>query len=265
MGYAPILRLAEPFTTIKKMKIHQLRLILIFIIFVIGCGINTKEENIKVSESSDLNASVEKPIDLIKKGYTIQSKANYLSGKLLVAKKGKLKGYKSLNIKGHQFYEFDKRGNIKATYYGISNNYSIYTYDKKNRLVKSENKQHTPPEVFNDMEYKYSKTDSVIEITTTSYKNNEPINTKLENKDISLSEKDVKKVHFENNRNSDIYMNSEKDKIVAYEDEMLFCCGVEMKGKNKLIYHMNENELIDSLIIVGMENGKRMKFEYQYE
>lgn len=246
------------------MKPYLLMLIQMFLIFVMGCDTKTRKESIKESVGSKSNFSDDKLKDLVKEGYSIQKKEDYLSDKLLIAKKGKLKGYKSLNIKGHQLYKLDEQGNIIETY-DISNNYSIYTYDQKNRLVKSENKQHTPPEVYYDVAYKYSKADSVVEIKTTSYKNNEPIKTDIKRKDIALSEKDVKRDCFENKKNIDVYINPEKDIMVVYEDELIFCCGNIMNGKNKLIYHVNENELIDSLIIIGMESGKRMKFEYEYE
>jgi len=246
------------------MKLHSIIPILIVSSFSISCNSNAKENEVKKSVDSGQNIDISNSKALIKEGYTVQSKEDFLSDNLLIAKKNKLKGYNSLNIKGHRLYKLDKRGNILEKH-DISNNYSVYSYDKKNRLVKSENKQHTTDETYYKVIYKYSQTDSLIEISTTKYKDSKPTETVTKNKEISLHANDVRSKHFQNNRSSQVFFNPEKSELVTYEDEMIFCCGEIMKGKNKLTYYINEDELIDSLIIVGLEKGNRMKFIYEYE
>lgn len=96
-------------------------------------------------------------------------------------------------------------------------------------------------------------------------KNNSPSETVIEHKDVSLTDHDVIKRYFESISINDFYMSSDKDEIIVYEDEMVFCCGVVMRGKNQLVYHINEKELIDSLVILSIESGEVVKFEYVYE
>ncbi|MDG5491990.1 hypothetical protein [Psychroserpens sp. SPM9] len=189
---------------------------------------------------------------------------SYWHDKLLIGKKDKLKGLKSLNIKGHRFYELDANGNITAIY-DISNNYEVLTYDAKNRLVKSEIKQHTPPEVYYDVVYNYSKNDSVIEIQKTSYADNKLVKREIIKEDILLNSDDVKQLNFTSKQKNDYYFSAIKNELLTYSEKMVFCCGVIMDGKNKLTYYLNKNELIDSLIIESLENNKTMTFEYVYE
>jgi len=247
------------------MKTNLLILILAVSCFTMSCNTSTKANSTEtpmITVSDSLNApSTELYIE---DSYTKESKADYLSDKFVIAKNGRLKGYTSLNIKGHRYYDIDKAGHITAVH-DISNNYGVYTYDQKNRLIKSENKQHHPAEVYYSIAYTYSEADSVMAITTTSYKANKPIKTETTDKDILLSKNDILRKHFKGKSTSDFYISPHKDKIVAYEDDMIFCCGVIMKGKNKLVYYLNKNELIDSLSITGISSGEHMTFEYVYE
>jgi len=200
----------------------------------------------------------------IEKGFSKLSSTGYLSDKLLISKNGKLRGFKKLNIKGHKLYTLDREGNITATY-DISNNYSVYTYDNKNRLIKSENKNHSPPEVYYDVEYKYSKQDSLIEKKITSYRKNIAVKRDIIRDKTLLNKKGMNKVYFENRLRNDHYINKDKGEIITYADKMIFCCGLIMKGKNKLTYYFNKHDLIDSLVIEGMESKEIKKFEYEYE
>lgn len=228
--------------------------------------INVVNENSlsKLNEAKP-DAEVQNSEFKIEKGFSKLSIENYLSdNQLLISKKGTLKGFKSLNIKGYRLYELDEKGNITTEYFGISNNYSVYTYDKKNRLIKSENKQHNPPEVYNSAEYKYSDKDSVIEIIRTSYEDNAPTDIEVVNDSIWLDSKGLEKAYFQNEKSDDFYINTKRGEIITYKDKMIFCCGVIMKGRNKLTYYFNENERFDSLIIEGIESGTRKKFEYEY-
>jgi hypothetical protein len=233
-----------------KPKIQTL--ILIFILNFIGCDKPSKNDN----KSNNLKEDK----TILEKGFSKLDTIDFMSDRLLISKKNNLKGFKSLNIKGHRFYELDKKGNIILTS-DISNNYSVYTYDKDNRLIKSENKQHHPPRIYNEIEYKYSNEDLVIEIIKTSYENNKPLNTEVIKDNILLNHKSF----FVNKKQVDFYINSNKDKIIAYDSDMVFCCGNILKGKNKLTYYINKNELIDSLVIENINNSKKMNFKYQYE
>ncbi len=177
---------------------------------------------------------------------------------------GKKKNFKSLNITGHRLYELDGKGNITASY-DISNNYSVYFYDKKNRLVGSENKLHSPPEVYCKSEYHYSDFDSVNQIIRISYKNNEPISKEVITDKMDLDAKKVVSSYFKNEIDNEYFFNDRKFELIAFKDKMIFCCGRIMEGKNKLTYYLDHDDLIDSLIVEGMESKKKLKFEYIYE
>lgn len=230
-----------------------------------GCWFdsNTKLES-TIDSKQDFQSNPLRTINhLIPKDYTLQSKEDYFHDKLLIATKSKLVGFESLHIKGHKFYELDAQGNITASY-DISNNFCVYTYDKKNRLIKSENKQHVPPEVYYDESYSYSISDSVIEFKKSKYKNNQIIQEEMSN-DIMMDDTDIKNKHFGKQSKGDLYINSKKNIIQSLEDEMIFCCGKIMKGKNKLFYYINKSELIDSVIIEDIESKEKTKFEYFYK
>jgi len=228
-----------------KYNIPILTLVLLFI----SCNYSTN----KGSKTSLEEANIEKTFSkLIVK--------DFLSNKLLISKKGKLKGFKSLNIKGYRLYELDKKGNIIQTS-DISNNYSVYSYDEKNRLIKHEIKQHNPSEIYHETKYRYSNNDSLIEVIKISYEDNKPLKSEVFKEDISMNSQP-----FSTNTNkNNFYISPNKNKIITYENEMIFCCGEIMEGKNKLIYYINQNELIDSLIIKGIDSDKQMKFEYEYQ
>ncbi len=187
-----------------------------------------------------------------------------LAEKLLIGKKESLEGVQSLNIAGHRLYHLDRHGNITGTY-DISNNYSIYTYDKEKRLVKSENKQHSPPETYNDVNYSYNENDEIIKITRTSYKDNEPTNQEIQTEGIKLDAGGLKQSYFQKKIGEGYFIHPKKREWITFEEEMVFCCGRIMEDDNKLTYYFNADERIDSLVIEGLTSKKRLHFEYEYE
>ncbi len=188
---------------------------------------------------------------------------NFLIGRFLIGKEEKLVGYNSLNIKGDRLYKFDKNGNITSAYFGITNNYDNYYYDKSNRLTKEERKQHNPPETYGTTEYYYSKNDEITKVVTTKLDNNLPVKTdtlidrkRLENLEPNYYKRLIKQNYF----------SSSNDNIVTtVQSNLSFCCGFIMKGKNELTYYLNDDYLIDSLAIKGLDNDKNKTLIYEYK
>ncbi len=188
---------------------------------------------------------------------------NFLIGRFLIGNEKKLVGYNSLNIKGDRLYVFDENGNITATYFGISNNYDNYSYDKSNRLIKEERKQHNPPETYGTTEYYYSENDEIIKVVTTILENNLPVKIdslidrkRLENLEPNYYKRLLKQKYFS---------NVDKNIVTTVQDNLSFCCGFIMKGKNELTYYLNDDELIDSLVIKGIDNNKSRTLLYEYK
>lgn len=238
----------------KPMKITYQILILIFAFM--SCERKTDQNH---------QAQQNEPVDQTHSDAILKlSPINFLSGQLLIGKRHALKGFSSLNIAGHRSYELDGKGNITSTY-DISNNYGVFTYDQKERLIKAESKQHNPPEIYYKTEYEYSSTDQVIKIIKTSYKNNQVEKEEVIEDQITLHADSVKNDFFAKPQKEDYFLNPDTQEIITFKDDMTFCCGVMMKGTNKLTYYLNQNELIDSLVITGLESQKKLKFEYEYK
>ncbi|MDW3652820.1 MAG: RHS repeat domain-containing protein [Bacteroidia bacterium] len=231
----------------------------LLLIFATICLCTCKSPPAKENDSSRI-----KPDSEIEEGFTALNLEEYLSGHLLIGKKSSLKGLTALHIKGDRSYEFDERGNILAVY-DISNNYTVYSYDDKDRLVKFEIKQHTPAETYHEVLYTYSGTDSVIEIQKSSITDGEMRLSEAVKEHISLDAERVKELYFLKEKDHEFYIHEEKGEILTYEEDMIFCCGVLMKGQNKLTYFIKQNGRIDSLIIRSMEEDNEMKFEYEYD
>lgn len=75
-----------------------------------------------------------------------------------------------------------------------------------------------------------------------------------------------KSIHnFIDNRSTGPYkINRAKQIILSYGNDLVFCCGELMPGKNSMHYYYNKNQLIDSLVINGLESQKKMTFKYVY-
>ena len=230
--------------------------ILITITFI-SCNnsTNNKKEIIKLNIESKEN------IKEIEQGFYNLNTQNFLYDKLLIGEIGKLNGLKSISIKGYKSYELNGKGKIISTY-NITNNYEKYFYNKENQLIKVEYKQHNPPEIYKRFEYKYSNENILIKIIETSFKRNKKLKSEIISDKIKL---DKMKEYFVGKKGTEYQINNEKQEIITFENKMVFCCGEIMDGKNKLTYHLNENGLIDSLIINGIETKKKMKFVYEYE
>lgn len=198
------------------------------------------------------------------KGLQNLSVENYQFGKYLLGKKGSLTGVSSLNIKGNRSYKFDERENITAIY-DMTNNYTVYTYDERSRLVKFEIRQHTPAETYHEVIYTYTPSDSVKEIKKSHLENGLMKITEIKDEGMSLDHMGVKELYFQDKDLNQLYLDEENREIITYKNDMVFCCGVRMKGKNKLNYYLNENGRIDSLVIRSLEEEDQMKFEYEYE
>ncbi len=188
---------------------------------------------------------------------------NFLIGRFLIGVEEKLVGFNSLNIKGDRLYEFDKNGNITATYFGISNNYDNYFYDKRNKLVKEERKQHNPPETYGTTEYYYSENDEIIKVVTTKLENNLPvkIDTLIDSKRLENLEPN----HYKRRTKQKYFTNINKNIVTTVQENLGFCCGFIMKGKNELTYYLNDDYLIDSLVIKGIDNDKSRTLIYEYK
>lgn len=187
----------------------------------------------------------------------------FLVGRLLIGNAKKLVGYSSLNIKGHRLYEFDKNGNLTATYFGISNNYDNYSYDKRNRLIKEERKQHNPSETYGTTEYYYSESDEITKVVITKLENNLPVKTdtlidrkRIANLEPNYYKRLIKQKYF---------YNINKNIVTTVQGNLSFCCGFIMKGKNELTYYLNDDYLIDSLVIKGIDNDKNKTLIYEYK
>ncbi|MEM8898399.1 MAG: hypothetical protein AAGC85_09860 [Bacteroidota bacterium] len=250
---------------------------LLLLLILLGCK-NPSRENILGEESehdtvvsgtqvdnkeTKPNASILSSKPLIEKGFIKLSIEDYFFENLIISKIGKLKGINSLSITGYSVYTFDGKENIIRRE-DITNNFVVYSYDMKGRLLEFEVKQHTTQEAYYTESYRYSSQDSVIEIIKTSSRESEPVEKEVINDSIFLNAEAVKARFFKSRTPYDYYINQEIGKIITYEDKMVFCCGVIMDGKNKLTYHFNEAEMIDSLVIEGLETKERMRFRYEY-
>ena len=199
----------------------------------------------------------------IVEGFVKINSSEYLSRQLLIGKKENLAGISSLNIKGDRHYSFDGKANITSSY-DMTNNYAVYSYDEKDRLIKFEIKQHNPPETYHEVVYTYSSSDSVIEIKKSYLENGVMQITEIKDEGISLDHMGVKELYFQDKDLNQLYLDKENREIITYKNDLIFCCGVLMKGKNKLSYYLNENGRIDSLVIRSLEEEDQMKFEYEY-
>ncbi|MEM6806325.1 MAG: hypothetical protein AAF696_33310 [Bacteroidota bacterium] len=132
-------------------------------------------------------------------------------------------------------------------------------------MIKFELKQHNPAETYHEVVYSYSTSDSVIEIKK-SYLEDEVMQvTEIIDEGISLDHLGVKELYFQDKDLNQLYLDEENREIITYKNDLIFCCGVLMKGNNKLSYYLNEKGRIDSLLIKSLEEDDQMKFEYEYD
>lgn len=237
--------------------------VLLLIMIFFGCDKASKEESMVEVNETKSDTLILDYESLIDEGFLKLHNEDYLFQSLILSKKEKLKGVKSLSIRGYCAYTFDGRGNILRKE-DITNNFSVYSYDKKNRLIEFEVKQHTTQEAYYTESYRYSGQDSVVEIIKISSGENEPVEKEVINENIFLDTEEVRAMHFKSRTAYDHYINKDEGIIITYENKMVFCCGEIMDGKNKLSYYFNENEMIDSLVIEGIESNRRMHFRYEY-
>ena len=204
------------------------------------------------------------PEELIEEGFQSFEPKDFLNDFLLISKKGALKGYSSLNIAGFRLYELNSEGSVSATY-DISNNYSIYTYDEQNRLIKAQNKIHSPPSIYFESEYFYKEnSDSLLKRVRRHYEKNKVRNEEVDD-DIDSINKSLTHQPFLNKLKKEYYIHQEKNHICSFGKDLVFCCGRQMNGNNLLTYHLNDDELIDSLVIQNLEEEKKMVFVYEYD
>jgi len=234
----------------------------------------TREIDLSTSSISNEESSEKDIIGPVSQSDTVQTEKestnlesfgidNFLIGRFLIGKEAKLVGYNSLNIKGDRLYEFDENGNITATYFGISNNYDNYSYDKSNRLIKVERKQHNPPETYGITKYYYSENDEIIKVITTKLENNLPVKIDTLNDRKSLA--NLEPNYYKRLIKQKYFSNINKNIVTTVQDNLSFCCGFIMKGKNELTYYLNDDELIDSLVIKGIDNNKSRTLLYEYK
>jgi hypothetical protein len=196
------------------------------------------------------------------KGYNDVDMSNYLSDRFLIAQQRDLKGFKSLHIEGHGYYELDGRGNIIG-HSDITNNHQKYFYDRRDRLVRAEYWQHSPPECYTKREYFYSRGNQLRKLIERRYKDSVEIETKVITQDSILIENGN---FFKEKKDIDYLISSDRKEVVFFDADMGFCCGEWMKGNNQITYYLaEENGRIDSLVINGIESGDKMKFDYVYE
>ncbi|MFK7749675.1 MAG: hypothetical protein AB8B65_14860 [Kordia sp.] len=191
--------------------------------------------------------------------------SEYMTTQLLIGKSeifAKEKIYK-MHIRGHDSYKINSQGLITALY-NISNNYGEYTYTKSGLLKTKATKQHTPALTYY-LETFYYKKDGTLQKSTVSRFDQQTKETIKETITDTIALQKNARIFKRSSGKASFKINQKKRIILIYGTDLGFCCGELMPGKNSLHYYYNENQLIDSLVINGLESPhKKMVFEYEY-
>ncbi|WP_420570888.1 hypothetical protein [Kordia sp.] len=239
----------------------------ISIISCILCFLNCEQQPKQFVENSRLQDSLPK-IEAVKTvdetGYEPFDASEYLSTQLLIGKSETFRKekIKSLFVAGDNSYEINHQGLITAQY-DISNNYSEFTYTESGLLKTIAYKQHSPALTYHEETLYYKKDKTLQKSVVSSYNQQTKETTTKTITDLRKLKK--KGSYFKVNANKESFkINREKRILLTYGNDLLFCCGELMPGKNSLHYYYVENQLIDSLVINGLESGKKMVFKYTY-
>jgi len=242
---------------------RQVQLVLaLFLVLFSNCNCERVGESTYPIKQTDTNNSDSSEHELLGEWRKLII-TDYLGNDILLGKDKILKEFQSVNIKGYQSYKLDNSGNI-IEIQNPSNNYSSYTYDELNRMIKHDLKQHVPPETYTAYIYNYNDNDSLNGITEEIYKHNILVRSENINDRDLRNSSEVFNQLFRNHSKNDFYINLKKTEIVTYEENMIFCCGEMMTGKNKLTYYIDSSNIIDSLIIYNFQSKSKLNFKYEY-
>lgn len=236
-------------------------------IFCILCLWNCKQQpsqSVETSQEFDTIPKQTKTIVVDETDFEPFDISEYLSMKLLIGKSETFKKQKirKLNILGHETYLINSKGLISNTT-NISNNYSTYMYTKSGLLRKIILKQHSPPLKYHSTLFSY-KQGKLYQILLSKYEQSPKKKEETIITDISKLRRYEN--YFKVHKNNENYViNRAKRIIKTFQNDLIFCCGKLMPGKNKLQYYYNENNLIDSLVINSLVSNKKMVFEYEYD
>lgn len=230
------------------------------------CFLNCEQQPKKSVETSQQQDSLPK-IKTVKTvdetGFESFDASEYLSTQLLIGKSKTFTKEKihNLHIVGENSYKVNRQGLIVALY-NISNNYGEYTYTKSGLLKTTATKQHIPALTYYQETFHYQKNGAVQKSLISRYNQHTKQSTKETNTDTIALKKQVRKFKLV----SDVAfkINRKKRIILTYGNDLVFCCGELMPGKNSIHYYYSENQLIDSVVINGLTSDKKMTFTYKY-
>ena len=218
----------------------------------------TKSDNIELNKISKIESFDDSgfiPLDVSK----------FLSNYLLIGEQIKFSknNISYLNITGYESYNLNNQGLITKTG-NITNNFSEFTYNERGQLTELLHKQHNPKLTYFKRELNYSNDGQLKEVTEIMFNDKSEIEKKE-----SIAEKE-KLEKFQTPFKRDLKFESYKIDttnrlILTYRNDLTFCCGERMNGKNRLLYYYGLNGLIDSLIIRGINSNRKMKFNYEYK
>ncbi|MEM6719285.1 MAG: hypothetical protein AAF611_08235 [Bacteroidota bacterium] len=220
------------------------------------------KQTVKVSQKT-INQSKETLAAVEETDFEPFDASDYLSMKLLIGKSAVFQKEKihNLHVEGYNSYDINPQGLITAQY-DISNNYSEYSYTKAGLLKSIIHKQHTPAVTYYTNELFYAKDGTLQKSEITKYNQQTKQTTK---QTVTASNKLQKNLDYFKVSNEESFTINRKKRIIrTYKNDLFFCCGETMPGKNKLQYYYNQNQLIDSLVINGLDSKKKMTFVYKY-
>jgi len=234
-------------------------------ILCILCLLNCEQQPKQTVETSQQTNNRSKDhFTVDETGFESFDASDYLSGQLLAGKSSvfQKENIRTLLVLGHDFYKINSQGLITAKY-DISNNYSEFTYTKDGLLQSIAYKQHSPELTYYTKKLHYRKDGTLLKSEITRYDQQTKQTTKetiTEAKALQES-LDYFKVPTEY---APFQINRQKRILLTYRNDLLFCCGVTMPGKNSLQYHYSDNQLIDSVVINSLESDKKLTFTYEY-
>lgn len=234
------------------------------------CFLNCKQQPKNTVETSQKHDSIPKvvqspaviPID--ETDFEPFDASEYFTTQVLIGKSETFikQKIKNLHIVGENSYKINPQGLITALY-NISNNYSEYTYTKSGLLKTKKIKQHTPALTYYQETFYYKKDGTVQKSVVSKYDQHTKESTQKTIVDTVSLKKSI--VNFKGRGSREPFkINHEKRIILSYGSDLVFCCGELMPWKNSLQYYYNKNQLIDSVVINGLESGKKMVFKYEY-
>ncbi|WP_298509166.1 hypothetical protein [uncultured Kordia sp.] len=240
-------------------------------LFCVLCLISCKQEKqpkkaIETSQELDSIPQKEAIITVDETGFEPFDASEYLSAQLLIGRSEDFKKEKiqNLHLEGYGLFHINDQGLITARY-DISNNYSEYKYTKDGLLKFIANKVHTPAYTHYSKEWFYKKDGSIRKAVEIRYDRE----TKQKTENIITDQKELAKENIPYSggiiTKEPFKINRAKRIMLSYGNDLVFCCGELMPGKNSLHYYYNENQLIDSLVINGLKSPyKKMTFKYSY-